>query len=214
MRRALLSVAPVEDPWVGEFPIHGMIFVHVPKTAGSSLVAGLFTGDPHYHRPIRNYYITHRARAAAAWKFCFVRNPWDRMLSAFSYLKQGQGTTDQDDCFAREVLYDVADFEDFLRRLEARDFRRRVMRFVHFETQSYWITLPGVNRPEMNFVGRFERIIEDVQVVRTRLGLPPGSLDRQRPSNRLPYREAYTDRGRDLVANLYDTDLRMLDYEW
>ncbi len=81
----------------------GVIFIHVPKAAGSSIKTEIY-GKPQFgHRRIAEFYAYDRARTAAFFKFAFVRNPWDRMLSAFTYLRQDKGNSGRD----RQIVADL-----------------------------------------------------------------------------------------------------------
>lgn len=64
------------------------VFIHVPKCAGETVNALL--GIPKDHRPAWR----RRAECGAGawnkwWKFCIVRNPWDRMVSWYFHLRKG-----------------------------------------------------------------------------------------------------------------------------
>ena len=65
------------------------IFFHIPKTAGISLVKALFGDLDWGHRDV-NYYINvfDKKRFNDYFKFTFVRNPYDRLFSAYSFLKK------------------------------------------------------------------------------------------------------------------------------
>jgi hypothetical protein len=66
---------------------HKFIFVHVPKTGGTSIESLLdLSGAKHNTaRQYRNFF-------PDVWKryfsFAFVRNPWDRVLSFYMFRKQ------------------------------------------------------------------------------------------------------------------------------
>lgn len=70
--------------WEIEF---NCIFIHVPKVAGKAIAKSLL-GAPNGtgHNKLK-YYERDKARFASYVKVAFVRNPWDRLVSAFFYLK-------------------------------------------------------------------------------------------------------------------------------
>ena len=66
------------------------IFFHIPKTAGLSLSAALFGNRGLGHIDVRTARILFgERRFSSFFKFCFVRNPWDRLVSAYHYLHAG-----------------------------------------------------------------------------------------------------------------------------
>ena len=71
------------------------VFVHVPKCAGNSIVKA-FGSDTHSHQPA-NYYWREK-KILNYYLFSIVRNPWDRFLSAYLFLKDG-GINDVDKFF-------------------------------------------------------------------------------------------------------------------
>ena len=79
----------------------GLLFVHVPKCGGSSVEAQL--GVYHGHRSAVYFRAADPGLFAAAWKFSIVRNPYDRLVSAFHYLKN-HTRSERDRAWAAEVL--------------------------------------------------------------------------------------------------------------
>jgi hypothetical protein len=64
--------------------------VHVPKTAGVAISLALFGNLAGEHASIRDYQTIYPKSVFERYvRFTFVRNPWDRLLSAFSFLKSG-----------------------------------------------------------------------------------------------------------------------------
>ena len=111
--RRVVRQKPILNAWNYE---HQAIFVHIPKTAGTSLLAGL--GAPpafDTHAPSRTYRHVDPAFYARAFKFTVVRNPWDRFASAFHFMKHGTTWSLQQD-WARAHIGDQS-FGEFARRL-------------------------------------------------------------------------------------------------
>ncbi|HTL74630.1 MAG TPA: sulfotransferase family 2 domain-containing protein, partial [bacterium] len=78
------------------FDQHRCIFVHVPKCAGISLVKSLFGDFDCGHTNLRRYQIMFApAEFNGYFKFTIVRNPFDRVVSAFLFLKKG-GVNEKD----------------------------------------------------------------------------------------------------------------------
>lgn len=132
------------NPWLSGERERGVIFTHVPKSAGSSVVQALF-GQKSRHVPIVRYAAYDETRFRECFKFTFVRNPWSRIHSAYHYLHRRVGVGDQflDWKWASSYLADTPTFEAFVLRLRNRRFRRSVKRYIHFRDQLDWISIPG-----------------------------------------------------------------------
>jgi hypothetical protein len=92
------------------------IFIHVPRCAGTSVSSGLFGRPSGTHINARMFQTVYsRGEWERYFKFAFVRSPWDRLLSAFRYLRKG-GSIESDRTWARENLVPDEDFGDFVRR--------------------------------------------------------------------------------------------------
>ena len=212
VRAVVPRIAPGSTPFLPAVLESRVIFVHVPKAAGSSVKAEIYGRPQGGHRSIAEFYAFDPDRAAAFFKFGFVRNPWDRLYSAHSYLVQRQGTSGRDRRFAEAMLRPRGDFAGFVAALEEPRYRRAVTRYDHFRSQAHWIRLPGQGGHALDFLGRFERMAEDMAEVRARVGLPERELGRTRTSDHAPYREAYTARMRDIVGEVYAEDVTLLGY--
>lgn len=201
-------------PFLPQVLAREVIFIHVPKAAGSSLKTEIYGAPGGGHRRIAEFAAFDLDRTRRFFKCGFVRNPWDRLMSAYFYLRQGEGTSGRDNRFAAAHLARHADFEGFVRALEDPGYRRAVMAYDHFRTQSHWICYPGQTSHALDFLGRFERFDEDLAALRSRLGLPERPAPRARPSRHPPYQEVYTPQSRDIVARLYAPDIALLGYRF
>ena len=72
----------------GAFRRDGVIFVHVPKAAGSTINLSLF-GFRNGHRSIESFWHVDPTFTEEAFKFSFVRHPYLRFVSAYKYLRAG-----------------------------------------------------------------------------------------------------------------------------
>lgn len=183
------------------------IFVHVPKAAGVSVSRCLFGGLAGGHTTIAQYQVVFRpAEFRRYFKFTFVRDPWDRLHSAYHYLRQG-GMGEPDRRFA-EANLQFASFDEFVRRWVD---ERNVKRYVHFVPQHRFLCLPGRRKPAVDFIGRFENLAEDYEAVRRRIGGGEPLVHANRSERGDPADE-YTEESRAIVARVYRRDIEMLGY--
>ena len=214
VKRAFLPmIFPRKNPFREENDRHQAIFVHVPKTAGSSITQ-VFSGAAARNFPLSRYAAYDPVRTARFFKFCFVRNPWDRLFSAYSYLTSGKGDPAALDArWARRNLAEYQDFGAFVQALARPLVRLRVMSYTHFIPQYRWITVPGCPALRIDHIGRFETLNTDFAVIAERLGLD-AKLNRIRVSGHPPYQHAYSAETREIVSRIYARDIALFGYSF
>jgi hypothetical protein len=183
------------------------VFIHIPKTAGSSIVLSLF-GEGSRHVSYREYESANPKKFRRYFKFAFVRNPWDRLVSSYFYLRNG-GSGGQDQVWFEQNLVGYTDFTSFVRCWLTKE---NIWSWTHFKPQYYFICDPDL-RPRMDFLGRVETIDADFQYVCERLGIA-AELKRTNPSNHGHYSQYYTDELRERVATVYAKDIAIFGYEF
>ena len=210
----LPRLAPGYNPFTTFEDEHQAIFVHVPKTAGTSVTDTMGYREA-LHISIARYAAFDLDRCRRYFKFCFVRNPWDRLYSAFTYLRDPSIGPNRsvDTEWAEANLRRFGSFEEFVLALEKRGNRARLLRYIHFRPQLRWIRLPGATMPFMDFIGRFEKLEEDFESLSSRLSIR-GTLARHRVQDKTPYREVYSHRMREIVATVYREDIALLGYSF
>ena len=193
------------------FDAHHCIFVHIPKCAGVSVCQSLFGNHGAGHHPIGVFQqVFEPPFFDSCFKFTFVRNPWDRLVSAYEFL-QGGGFNDTDRRWARRHLSAYSDFGRFVREWVTPE---NVSSWIHFRPQTDFLLLPD-GRTGVDFIGRFESLEADFSQVCTRLGIQGrlGRFNTRRQRTR-DYRAAYDTHTRDIVGEVYARDIAALGYRF
>ena len=191
-------------------PEYKAIFVHIPKTGGTSIEkffgAKLFarTGKHHSVSQLRqevgdddwNHY----------FKFSFVRNPWDRMVSYFNWRSQD----------LQNVDIKGRTFKEWLTFLLAEDFSSLTLNHS-FQSgiKPQFAMLADGDKLAVDFVGRFENLQYDFDRVCDRIGIERQILPHK---NAMPRKQHYTDfydeESQALVRTLYLQDIECFGYEF
>lgn len=190
--------------------LYKCIFIHIPKTAGISISKTLFNVRVG-HKSIRKYEIYNKMKFKNYYKFTFVRNPWDRILSAFTFLKSG-GINEYDKKWGEKYLSRYENLNDFIIDLQNHQFKNQVFKHMHFKPQYKFICDERLNL-KVDFVGRFENINHDFDIVRKNLGIER-ELIKSNTSKHVHYSEYYTSETKDIVAKLYALDIKLLKYSF
>ena len=194
------------------------IFIHIYKVAGTS-VRDAFS--PYADITFRKYtlrrllYVMRLAKAPeehittlelsarlpssifdSYFKFAFVRNPWDWQVSLYHYILS-------------HPLHPQ---------------HRKIKALGSFRSYINWRIKSGVElqksfvcdkdgRLLVDFVGRYETIAEDFEVICDRIGIS-ASLPHKNPSNHRPYRNYYDAELARMVAEHYREDIEYFNYKY
>ena len=193
---------------------HQCIFVHIPKAAGVSISKTLFDNVRVYHTTITMFQLIFSQQEFDHYfKFTFVRNPWDRVFSAYHFLKKG-GMNEQDQKWANQELAPYESFEDFVKGWINQS---NIWRYLHFYPQCKFLCMPDTQKIGVDFLGFFENLHEDFQYIGNRLSLNSGpALKHENPTShkKLDYRDFYTDEMRHIVSEVYAKDIELLGYNF
>lgn len=148
-------------PMLKAFEEKKCVFFHIPKTAGVSISNALFGDIKWGHRDV-SFYKSHYGEVVfdELFKFCFVRNPYERLFSAYHFLKKG-GVNPIDLNFSNTHLKHYDCFDDFvLRGLN----KKEIMGWVHFKPQHTFVCNEK-GKLVMDFIGKMENIKADFNTV-------------------------------------------------
>jgi len=193
---------------------HEAIFVHIPKTAGTSMLDALGAEAVFdTHAPALTYREADPELFARAYKFCVIRNPWDRFASSFHFMKSGTDWPMQQDWAQRHI--GQLDFAGFVRKLRNPLFRQMVMAERFFWPQSFWLK-DRQGRLIVDALFRFEELDEAIGQICVRLGIAaPERLPRHRQSGRASYHALYHDDEMiQIVGRLYAEDVARFGYSF
>jgi len=132
------------------------------------------------------------------FKFAFVRNPWDRLVSRFHYFKKTPSHR------LHTLVEAMSSFPEF-----ARWEMKRANPGLH----QYKYLCNRSGELIVDFVGRFESLNEDFATVCERVGLPI-SLPHLNSSKRNSYIDYYDEALRDEVGRFFEKDIELFDYRF
>ena len=199
------------------------IFVHIRKTAGTSLEAALVHGleatSRHYapgnepvplrhegvqckHRILSEY---DRHHIAKYFVFSIVRNPWDRVVSRYHWERQLRRRS--------AILY--KDFRTYIlarRGLMPAQWNVTGDNPRKYMTQYECLELDG--QIGVDKVWRFEHLRRDYPEIARRLGLTNIPLPHVFQSEHRPYWTYYEDDTREIVNEAYRIDIEAFSYRF
>jgi hypothetical protein len=202
-----LEVAPETEYTLDEFFRLRSIFFHIPKTAGLSVSDALFGGRGAGHFDVEAARLIFGERALRSfYKFCFVRNPWSRLVSTYSYLRKG-GVNRTFTPWIREHILGPADFSEFVK---SRLRRPEVLADQHLRPQAKFVC-DRAGTLVVDYVGRFENIEADFDVIASRLGIAR-RLPQKNASEHRDYRSYFDDEMIEIVGDVYQRDVELFGY--
>ncbi len=187
------------------------IFIHVQKSGGHSIQKSLGMAGTDRHR----FAIELKERYDplhwdAYFKFAFVRNPWDRLVSWYSAIDAARSNSNLNKFF-HYVQANATTFRDFVFNCTDEICDDDGNKCIYTNQIAY---LTDANEtPLVDFIGRFERLQEDFDRVCTVLEIDRRPLPRiTHGSVHKHYSIYYTDEMREFVGEKYKRDIDFFGY--
>lgn len=188
---------------------HKALFFHIPKTGGTSIEASLgwkfrqkkidtTESFVRWKLPKIKHWMPYKVRNLVgedvweeSYKFSFVRNPWDRIVSFFHW--------DRDH---RKFCHLCTPFSEY------------AFDFIDGKRTHHLSCIEWLGDVNLDFIGRFENMQEDYNYVCDQIGAEKKELPHIHQSRRRHYSYYYDDNLRDLVAEKWKKDIEIFGYEY
>jgi hypothetical protein len=175
-------------------PEYNLLFIHVPRTAGTSMEYTDIIGGGGHERIVDFPDIGN-----GVFKFSFVRNPWDRFISAWYTQEISVGAGKKE--FTDFVISECSDGLIPSRNVYA----------IHFMPACHFI-LDEHGKIGVDFVGRYESLQNDWRTVCEKVGVEI-RLGHERWRRHKHYRYYYTSETWNIIGKLYQRDIAVFGYE-
>ena len=201
------------------------ILIHIPRTGGSSIERWIGGGDWWSVSPETKHLLASQAKQVYSeywddyFKFAFVRNPWDRVVSCLHYSChfgiEAERTKKRIGWSQQEPI----DFSGYKRIFghpvtvehDHRFYERSDLLSNHHRPNRVFLNI--IDEP-IDFVGRFETLKEDTQYIQERIGIEkPFNVHVQR-SKRSNYERYCEDDTCEEVRQLYAGDIEAFGYKF
>ena len=181
------------------------IFIHIPKTGGTSIECCLTSNawDDRDKYCVGEQKLTHITlqQAMEKWpdcrdyfKFTFVRNPWDRLLSSYLHSK-------------KYLKRKHKSLESYIKYGPTHSWS------THVEPQTSFIKDWG-GLVAMDFIGRFENLKDDFGKVCKKIGVSSELHHHVFRTEHKHYSEYYDSYLKDYVSKKYREEIEYFNYEF
>jgi hypothetical protein len=206
-----------------------MIFFHNPKVCGTSMaqffraIHAIYCDDSHqpnvdifpylcrtkrhislteYHELLSDAY--GQSIFNGYWKFAFVRNPWDRVVSLYHYNSQNHPAN------AEKFAAEFPTFKSWVVNIYGNYTTRNDDYNVRF--QNIYTHIDG--EQVVDFVGRYEKFNEDIKVVLSKLhhSTEHEPFPHYNKSDHGEWRSYYTDATRNMISEIFAEDIELFGY--
>lgn len=194
---------------------HRCIFIHIPKNAGTSIKRVLdMPGGGHY--PWRHYATDFPQLWREYTSFAVVRNPWDRMVSAYHHARMKKSHW-QNELTGLHGDYELLVDKSFEECVTILCRQRERLRHYSWVNQAHFVLGPEPSDKTVmvDAVLRFETIAEDFNELcrKLRIDCEPLPALNDSPRSR-DYRSYYNDETRHMIEQVYQVDIDAFGYSF
>jgi hypothetical protein len=185
---------------------HKFIFIHISKTGGTSIEHALnpsvtldrsnisdITGNTNFvdkHWSAKQYLKEYPKEYREYFKFAFVRNPWDRMLSNYQWLML-LGIINCE--FAQWIIKPTYGYNAY-------NYNRMICN--------------NSGSIIVDYIGKFETLQQDFNKICNKIGIQQQTLSHTNKTNHKHYTEYYNEETKQIIAQKYEKDIEYFGYKF
>jgi chondroitin 4-sulfotransferase 11 len=193
------------------------IFIHIQKTAGTSITNALYnlpeTNNLYHSHSMIN--LLDDGEYVDYFKFCFVRNPFDRLLSWYNMILKKGFHND----WSKYILENSTNFSEFLELtdivIEKNPLELQSTidypKSISFNQLDYITDKLG--KIQCDFIGRFENISNDFNILSQMLNIKL-ELNHLNKFEHKHYSDCYNQIDIENVSKLYQRDIEYFNYKF
>ena len=204
---------------------HSLLFVHIQKTAGTSLTAYLKANIPDLQDFLRPHDPLKFAQQSLGQQFDqyvkvgFVRNPFARLVSWYSMITElGTRLSEEEkrsdpnyNRIWQHVLTHSNSFEEFVLNCSDATDRSGWKPFLFNQVDYLKLDNGDVGA---DFIGRFEYLADDMAQLCDLIGIAKTAIPHINKSTHADYRRYYSEETRDIVERRFAEDLARFNYQF
>ncbi|GAF04945.1 sulfotransferase family 2 domain-containing protein [Saccharicrinis fermentans] len=190
------------------FDFYKCIFIHVPKAAGVSINKTLFGNLAGGHYTVKDYQNIYKPSTLKKYfKFTIVRNPYDRLFSAYTFLKKG-GFNKKDAEWVNNNLRDIHSYEQFVKEWLTTEHAYTKNHF----TPQYEYLINNNGDIGVDFIGKLETIDEDFLTICNKIGVKRELVHANKTG---PREKVVLDTEmKKMIQEVYAKDFELLNYSY
>ncbi|WED20639.1 sulfotransferase family protein [Vibrio sp. JC009] len=186
-----------------------ILFIHIPKAAGMSVVHSLYGENKSHHAKAIDFIEQSEVKYRSAFSFTIVRNPYERLYSAYNYLKKG-GMNVIDQVWRDIYVNKYNDFRSFV--------TEGGLQFAvscsaeHFIPQHEFVFLDEIQL--CDYIGYLEQQEEIERTISNQLGYKFVLSNKNTTlKNEYNFKKIYNDEMIAIVNEVYKDDFSLLGYK-
>jgi len=191
------------------------IFVKTPKCAGTSLMNVFVAtnieiikfGRIEHKRSINPYFFDN------SFKFAFVRNPYDRIVSAYYHCVRHKWFSGS---FKKMVTTPLKDLHPKTTQHIQPLVLHLSLNKIEYRKNNYEFppNQEDLNVDYLNFIGKFENLQQDFNILCGIIGIPQQKLPHKNTTKHKHYSEYYDNETRKVVSKNYAKDIELFGYNF
>lgn len=194
---------------------HKIIFIHIHKTAGQSITDYMEKNLPDSKPFLNKHDFAINGKIALGeekwdeyFKFAFVRNPWDRLVSWYHMFKLKPPVT----LLQKYVLDNSKNFEEFIKKCTDIIVDNDGIKSCAFNQLDYISDEKG--KIIIDFIGKLENLEEDFKKIIEMKKLPKINLPHLNSYPHKDYKKYYSEETKEIIKKRFNKDIKFFGYKF